>query len=203
MIHAVTYLNLRPQTTAAALKGVERWLCKEGKAGTLHACWSSNLGPVNRIMVWRGFDGEEELIREQFRLARSADPYGVSDYLAGLTSNIFNEIEFVGPPSHDTSGSLFEVRDYVLRLEGLSRLFDLWRAGLPARLALAPWLTALYSLSGPLPRILHIYPWASLEQRSSIRDGAQAVGWPPRDAPKLVERQEATIYLASVISPIQ
>jgi len=203
MLHAVTYIELRPQTVAAALKGVQRWLRGEGRAGTLHACWYSNLGPANRILVWRGFDGEEALIDEQFRLAGSNDPFGAADYIAGLSNNIFREIDFVGPPSHDVRGPLFEVRDYLLKPDGLERLFALWRGGLPARLALAPWVTALYALSGAVPRVLHIYPWQSLAHRNSIRDGAAAVDWPPRDAPRQIDRQEATIYLASAISPIQ
>jgi hypothetical protein len=203
MFHAIAYLDLRPQTLVPALKGVERWLRDEDRAGTLHACWYSNLGPVNRVLVWHGFDGEEDLIQQQIRLAGSDNPYGVADYLAGLSSNIFRQIDFVGPPSHDVRGPLFEVRDYVLKPDGLARLFELWRAGLPARLALAPWVTALYSLSGATPRVLHIYPWDSLAQRNAVRDGAAAVHWPPRDAPKQIDRQEATIYLASAVSPIQ
>jgi hypothetical protein len=203
MIHVVTYLELRPRTTAPALKGVERWLRGDGKAGTLHACWYSNLGPANRILVWRGFDDAEALVQEQLRHAGSSDSYGAADYLAGLSSNIFHEIDFVGPPSPDVRGPLFEVRDYVLRFDGLDRLFDLWRPALPGRLALAPWVTALYSLTGAAPRVLHIYPWASLAQRDAVRDGARAVGWPPLDAPKQIERQESTIYLASADSPIQ
>ena len=203
MIHVVTYLDLRPQTIAPALKGVERWLRGEGKRGTLHACWYSNLGATNRILVWRGFDDSDALVQEQLRLVSGADPFGAGEYIAGLSSNIFHEIDFVGPPSHEVRGPLFEVRDYVLRFDGLDRLFDLWRPALPARLALAPWVTALYSLTGAAPRVLHIYPWASLAQRNAVRDGAQAVGWPPPDAPKQIERQESTIYLASATSPLQ
>lgn len=203
MIHVVTYLDLHPQTTAPALKGVERWLRHEGKGGTLYACWYANLGPANRILVWRGFEGADALVQEQLGQVRSSDPYGVSDYLVNLSSNIFHEIDFVGPPSYNVRGPLFEVRDYVLKLDGLDRLFDLWRPALPARLALAPWLTALYSLTGAAPRVLHIYPWASLAERNVVRDGAQPVGWPPPGAPKQIERQESTIYLASAASPIQ
>jgi hypothetical protein len=203
MLHVVTYLDLRPQTIAPALKGVERWLRGEGKAGMLHACWYANLGSTNRILVWRSFGDSDVLMQEQLRQVRSADPFGAGDYTAGLSSNIFHEIDFVGPPSHEVRGPLFEVRDYVLRFDGLTRLFDLWRPALPARLALAPWVTALYALTGPSPRVLHIYPWASLAQRNAVRDGAQAVGWPPPDAPKQIERQESTIYLAAAGSPVQ
>ena len=202
MIHTVTYLNLRPQTTAAALKGVERWLRGEGRDGRLFACWYSKLGQVNRILVWHGFETEAELMRRQIALARSPDPYGAAEYLVGLSSNVFHEIDFIGTASVDARGPLFEVRDYVMRLDGLTNLLDLWRAGLPARLNVAPWVTAMYSLTGAAPRVLHIYPWASLEQRSDVRDRAQSVGWPPRDAPKHIGRQEATIYLASALSPL-
>lgn len=203
MLHAITYLELRPQTLAPALDGVERWLGGEGRDGTLIACWYASLGPANRVLVWRGFDDHDGLIDAQLRVAASADPYGVGEHLAGLDSNVFHEIDFVGPPARDVEGPLFEVRDYVLKLDRLPRLLDLWRDALPARLALAPWMTALFALSGAAPRVLHIYPWPNLERRNAIRDSARSVGWPPPEAPQQIDWQESTIYRAAACSPVQ
>jgi hypothetical protein len=98
---------------------------------------------------------------------------------------------------------LFEVRDYVTKPDGLGSLLELWRPALPARLQLAPWVTAMYALSGKAPRLLHIYPWASLEQRAATRDAVRAIGWPPPGAPGQILDQETTIYLAAAFSPLQ
>jgi hypothetical protein len=201
MIHSVAYLDLQPQTAAAALKGVERWLRSES-VGTLYACWYSSLGPLSRIMIWRGFETPDDATREAINLAKSINPYGAGEFLAGVSSNIFHEIDFAGPLTLGKRGPLFEVRDYVMNLDGLSTLMDLWRPTLPARLKIAPWVTAMYALTGTTPRVLHIYPWVSLDHRSAVRDAAATIGWPPRGAPAQISSQTATIYLASALSPL-
>jgi NIPSNAP protein len=202
MIDDIVIADLKAGAAEAALGRLERWLKGSSAADALYACWYSTIGPANRIFLWRGFSNEESLDRERTTLAMSADPYGLGDVLTNVSANTFRRIAFHSDFTTDIRGPLFEVRDYLLRPDTLSHLFDLWRPNLPARLALAPWVTAMYALTGPAPRVLHIYPWQSLEQRNAVRDGAQKVGWPPRDAPAQIATQLATIYLPAGFSPL-
>src|ERR1019366_10422512 len=109
---------------------------------------------------------------------------------------------FVDAPSTEVRGRLFEIRDYLMKPGGLMPLLDLWRLLLPARLQLSPLFAALYAVSGPVPRLLHIYPWPSLEERARVRNGARDIGWPPPGAPQHILTQEATIYLPAAFSPV-
>jgi hypothetical protein len=74
----------------------------------------------------------------------------------------------------------------------------MWRS-----LAMAPMVTALYAVSGRMPRLLHIYPWPSLEERARVRGAARGVGWPPAGAHAYVAEQQTTIYLAASFSPLK
>jgi hypothetical protein len=202
-VQAVSYLGLRPQTTTAALGAIERWLAREEDSGTLKACWHSRLGVGDRILLWRSFENADQFDDAMLRLSTSSDPFGTGEHLDSLGTNAFRTVPFAGPISAAVRGPLFEVRDYTMKPDGLGNLLALWRPLLPARLQLAPWVTAMYALSGKAPRVLHIYPWASLDERARTRDAAQAVGWPPAGAPAQILVQETTIYLAAPFSPVQ
>ncbi|RDJ26947.1 NIPSNAP family protein [Bosea caraganae] len=201
-LHWVAYLDLKPQMTAAALAGIGQWLQGDGSAGRLRACWYSVLGPAHRILLWRSFDGAAALDAAGLELACSDNPYGVGDCLVRLSGNAFRKVPFAGDLPETSAGPFFELRDYTLKLDGLDKLMELWRPLLPARLSLAPWVTAMYALTGTAPRMLHIYPWTSLEQRTEIRDGAAAIGWPPAEAPRQILHQDVTIYRAAEFSPL-
>lgn len=200
--HRVAYLDLAPQTMAAALAGIGQWLREEGSPGTLRACWHSVVGPLDRILLWHSFADASSFDAAGLALAGSRNPFGVADVLRGLSINGFRKVPFAGEIPERSDGPLFEVRDYVLKPDGLSTMMELWRPLLPARLALAPWITAMYGLTGEAPRMLHIYPWRDLGERMAIRDGAQAVGWPPTDAPRQILEQNAAIYRAAAFSPL-
>lgn len=201
-MHWVAYLDLKPQMTQAALAGIGQWLRDKRQDGRLRACWYSVMGPAHRILLWRSFPNAAALDAAALELARSADPYGVGGCLTGLSGNAFRRVPFAGDVPETSAGPFFELRDYTLKPDGLGRLMELWRPLLEARLRLAPWVTAMYALTGTAPRMLHIYPWSSLEQRAEIRDGAAAVGWPPTEAPRQILNQEATIYRAAEFSPL-
>lgn len=63
---------------------------------------------------------------------------------------------------------------------------------------------AFYATDGQLPRYLHIWPYASLEQRLDVRTRAVQDGvWPPENSgPQLLE-MHSTIYLPASFSPLQ
>ena len=202
-VYDVTILRMRPGTTAAALAGVERWLGEHRQAATLYACWYSELGPVNRILLLRGFADVPALQEHREAVLAQSDPFGVREHLVDFASDAFRHCPGVPELTTDAHGPWFEVRDYDLVPGGLAPLLDLWRPALPARLALAPMLTALYAVSGRMPRFLPLYPWRSHEERLDVRIAARGAGWPPAGAHRHVAAQETTIYQAAAFSPIR
>ncbi len=202
MIYDITTFRARPGSTPSTLKSIEHWLGTQS-AGTLLACWYSELGPLNRILLLREYDDMAALHAHREATLAEADPFGVASHVTEIACDAFAPCP--GVPAIDVAvrGPVFEVRDYVMQANGIAGILDLWRPVLPARLAMSPMLTALSACSGRMPRFLHLYPWTSLDERARVRAGARSVGWPPAGAHVHIVQQEATIYLAAGFSPLR
>ena len=59
-----------------------------------------------------------------------------------------------------------------------------WEAAVPARTRLSPIVVAAYALDGATPRMLHVCPYADLNERTRVRGEAVSSGiWPPKGGP--------------------
>jgi hypothetical protein len=80
---------------------------------------------------------------------------------------------------------------------------ELWRKAVPGRSKVSPLLVAMTSVTGPVTRFMHIWPYPSVEQRGLLR--AKAVAdkvWPPPGGPAHIAAQQSDIYLPAPFSPL-
>ena len=74
-------------------------------------------------------------------------------------------------------------------------------AALPTRTKLSPLAGFWHTEVGPLNRVIHIWPYASLEERTRIRaEAVKAGGWPP-DLAEFIVSMTSEIYLPAPFSP--
>jgi NIPSNAP protein len=79
-------LSIRTGTAAAALQGIERYTAQCNGPGTLAGMWTSEIGGVNRILVLRSFDAQDELFAERAQVIESGDFFGTSEQLVDTAS---------------------------------------------------------------------------------------------------------------------
>jgi len=200
----VTIVTLRPGTNAAALKQLESSLVGAGARGRLLACWYSDIGALNRVMIIRGFAEDAALMENRNALALGADPFGLGDMTETLSSDSFMPFDFVPPMQPGKVGPVFEVRTYLAKPGGLAPTIEIWRRHLPARLKLSPILTAMHTLGGPTPRFMHVWPYPDMNARQRIRADAVKSGvWPPPGGAGRLLSMQSDIYFAAPFSPIQ
>lgn len=203
-IFDVTIVILRPGTNAAALKRLGETLGAPGARGRLLACWYSDIGALNQVMIIRGFTDEAALGVERKALALSADPFGLGDMTVTLSSDSFVPFDFIQPMRPGKVGPVFEVRTYLVKPHGLAGTIEAWRKFLPARLKLSPVLTSMHTLGGPTPRFMHVWPYPDMNTRQKIRAEAVKLGvWPPAGGADRLLTQQSDIYFAAPFSPIQ
>jgi hypothetical protein len=171
-------------------------------AGNLLGCWVSDIGPLNNIAVLRGFADDAELARERDRTLRSSNPFGCAEYLTRLSMDSYAPFPDLPPVETGAFGPVYEIRTYVLKTGGLSPTFEGWAEKLPARTALSKLLVAMYALGGT-PRITHIWPYASTDDRARLRAESVKQGtWPPKSAVWLTPEMHSAIYLPTAVSPL-
>lgn len=204
MQYDLTTLTVRPGTTPSALSRLKAWLDQGHLGGQLLACWFTELGALNQILLIRQYADASRIATDRDAVVRSANPYGIADLMTGATSDTYASFPFVSAMQPVDAGPVFEGRAYILKPDGLAKTMALWEAAVPNRSKLSPLLAALYSLSGSTPRFVHIWPYASLNARQTIRaEAVKASVWPPPGGPDQLLAQQADIFIAAPFSPIR
>lgn len=203
MLYDVTTMTVQPGTAGEALAKLEAGLRQSSLRGELLACWFSDIGALNRFLIIRGYTDAKTLETDRKKLTEEATMFGVSDIVASATMEVYTPFAFVESMRPGSKAGVYEVRTYVLKPEGLPPTMEAWRQALPDRLKLSPLLTAMHTITGPMPSFMHIWPYPDLNERQRIRAQAVAAGvWPPRGGPGRLVSQQTDIYLPTKFSPI-
>jgi hypothetical protein len=200
----VTIITVRPGTHPQALARLKQAGPAMAPAGKLLACWYSDLGAINQILLIRSCDDEASLRAQRAAILQSPDPFGLADLITAITMDTYVSFPFIAAMSAGRFGPIYEVRTYVLKPDGLAKTIALWRDAVPGRSTVSPLLAAMYGVTGPSIRFMHIWPYASLDERQRLRAKSVADGvWPPPNGPDQLLSQQADIFLPADFSPMQ
>jgi hypothetical protein len=204
MTYDVTIITVRPGTHPAALTRLAPFLSSASPAGELLACWYSELGALNQILLIQSRPDGARALADRAAILQSSNPFGVGDLIVGMTMDTYVSLPFVQPMTRGRYGPFYEVRSYMFKPDGLAPTVELWRNGLPGRVKVSPLLAAMYSVTGPVTRFMHIWPYASLDERQRLRTKAVADGvWPPPGGPDHFTAMQSDIFLPAEFSPMQ
>jgi hypothetical protein len=192
---------VRPGTHPAALGILGRTIANDP---ALLACWFSDIGAVNQILIIRKPVSAETALEARQATLTSGNPFGVGEHITGMTMDTYVPFDFVAPMRAGEFGPCYEVRTYELKTGGLEPTRELWRKSVPGRAAISPLLAAMTSVTGAVTRFLHIWPYRSFDERARLRDKAVADGvWPPPGGPGHLLSQQVDIYLPAAFSPMK
>ena len=203
MAHAydITILTVRPGTHPQALAGLSQTAAADP---ALLACWYSDIGAVNQILLIRDATNIGATIDARLAALASADPFGIGEFIVAMAMDTYVSFDFMAPMQPGEFGPVFEVRTYVIKPGGLPPTIEAWRKAAPARMKISPTLAAMTSLTGAVTRFLHIWPYKSFDERARLRAKAVADGvWPPPGGPGHLASQQVDIYLPAPFSPIK
>lgn len=203
MAYDVTLIALRPGTMPCALPKLQQALSTG--AGKLLACWTTDIGQLNQILVIREFDSAEAAAAAREAMVMSESPLGVGEFAISATSDSYAPLPFLAPLQPGTYGPFFEVRTYLMKPGVVTGNIDRWQKALPERIKRSPLLIAMNSVSGVTTRFIHIWPYQSMDERYSVRTKAVKDGiWPPPGGGEAtLLDQKNDIYVPTAFSPIK
>jgi hypothetical protein len=197
----VTIITVRPATQSSALSILQRVLTNDR---TLLACWYSEIGALNQILILRSIIDPAAVLESRMAMLKSKSPFGVGEMMTGMTMDTFVAFDFLPPMQPGSYGPCYEVRSYNLKNDGLAPTIELWRKAVPGRAKISPLLTAMTSVTGPVTRFMHIWPYKSVEERGRLRAKAIDDGvWPPPGGPDHLATQQSDIFLPAPFSPMR
>lgn len=197
----VTIITVRPGTHPRALAVLEKTLASDP---SLLACWNSEIGALNRILIIRKSAGAEAAIENRFAALSANSPFGIGEFITELSLDTYVSFDFMPSLRPGAFGPCYEVRSYVLKPDGLAPTIELWRRAVPARARVSPVLAATVAVTGAAIRFMHIWPYKTYDERARLREKAVADGvWPPPGGPDHLISQQADIYLPAAFSPLR
>jgi hypothetical protein len=201
MHYDVTIITVRPGAEQRALARLKETL---PSSDGLLACWCSDIGALNRILLLRAAADITRIHPEREKILRSENPFGVGEYIAAMSMDTYVSLPFMPPVTAGQYGPVFEVRTYVFKPDGVAPTIELWREWAPRRATVSPLLAAMHSITGTVTRFMHIWPYAGLEERARLR--AKAIAdkvWPPPGGPDHFTAMQSDIYLPADFSPMR
>jgi NIPSNAP len=202
MHYDVTIITVRPGTHPQALARLKETL-PSSAGGELLACWYCEIGALNQILSIRADPDTMRIHADRERILRTENPFGIREYIVGMSMDTYVSFPFMPPMKAGQCGPVFEVRTYVLKPDGLAATIELWRKSVPGRTGLSPLLGAMHSITGPVTRFMHIWPYADLNERTRLRTQAVAEKlWPPPGGPDHLAMMQSDIYLPADFSPL-
>jgi len=199
--YEIATVTVRPGTHPQALAVLEKTLADDP---SLLACWYSEIGALNRILVIRKSADAAATVDNRLAILSARNPLGIGELIADLSLDTYVSFDFMPPLQAGNVGPCFEVRCYGLKPDGLAPTIELWRKAVPARARVSPVLAAMVAVTGAAIRFLHIWPYKTFDERARLRQKAVADGvWPPPGGPGYLISQQADIYLPADFSPIR
>ena len=203
MHYELTTLCHHPLHTNQLAANARDYVQHRDARGKLLGCWFSDIGPLGRLLLLRGFDSAQELALERQRALEHEDPFGAGDLCQAMEMDSYRAFPFLPPVRTGELGSVYEFRTYLLKPGGLRPTIAAWEAAMPARSLLSPLVVNMYALAGQ-PRITHIWPFASANDRLAIRAKSYADGiWPPKGAPDQFFAASSMLAYPTDFSPLR
>jgi NIPSNAP len=197
----VTIATVRPGTHPQALTALEKTLAGDA---SLLACWYSEIGALNRILIIRAPADAAATLENRFAALNTKSPFGIGEFVTDLSFDTYVSLDFMPPLQPGAFGPCYEVRSYVLKADGLAPTIALWRQAVPGRARVSPLLAAMVAVTGAAIRFMHIWPYKTYDERARLREKAVADGvWPPPGGPGHLISQQADIYLPAAFSPLR
>lgn len=202
--YQVATLTVPIGATPKALPLIRADLASRSAQGRLLACWTSDIGPLNQIMVLRGFAGDAELAAERERVLLGGNPFGIAELIDEMRLDTYAPFPFLPPIEPGADGPFYEVRVYGIKPAGLAPTIEAWRHAVEPRSRISPLVTAMYALDGVTPRFMNIWAYKSLDQRQQARGDAVAQGiWPPKGGPAHLTTLHSSFFLPADFSPLR
>jgi NIPSNAP len=203
MIYEMRSFNLRPGTVPEFEQQYAAALPERTKISPLGACWHTEIGPLNQVIVVWPYANLAERDKARAEAAQTGKwPPAISDLIVTEEAWILQGAPFMRPLEPAQLGNVYEMRLYTAQVGKIPEVIKLWSAAIADREKLSPLAACWYTDMGPASTWIHVWPYKDLNERARIRAESQKLAsWPPPTR-LLLSRQENKILVPAEFSPL-
>lgn len=204
MLYNLTILSLLPNTLGAVLPLLPKAYETHAPSGTALGCFSCEFGVLNRFVFLTRYEDAERLTADRLRLLKIDDPYGLEPYIGGIESTAFKPLSFAEPVDPGSYGPFYEFRSYTIAPGGLAETEAAWAKVMPRRNEMSKLLTIMASIEGAPMKMVHIWPYNSIEDRSRARaEASREKIWPPPGGSAQLTSLKSELFVATAFSGLK
>ena len=204
MIYEMRTYTFAPGNVAEFERGFGEAIPHRSKYSPLGAFWKTEFGPLNQaIHVW---PYESLQARQDIRGEAMKDDNWPPKHKADLL-NQEAEILIPAPFMRDWDGeqelgNVYEMRTYTYKPGSINTVIERWADAITHREKYSPLAACWYTELGGLNKWIHVWPYASLEERDRVRaEASKDPNWPAPTREMLI-RQEVKILTPASFSPM-
>lgn len=203
-LYQLINITIKMGTTATVATGIQSFYQDTAAKGKLLGVFFSDIGQLNQVVVLRSYSSQQELDDENARLAAQENLFDTSENIIKYSVENFAGFDFLPEVEVGEFGPVYEIRTYELKHGGVPHILEAWKNAVPTRTQYSKLTIAMYALDGT-PRIVSIWPYSSLNERSEVRAKSVADGiWPPKGGPQwLTHEMQSMIALPTSVSPLK
>lgn len=203
-LYQLINITIKMGTAGTVAAGIQAFTQSSDAKGKLLGVWFSDIGQLNQVVVLRGYDSQADQDAEDGRLAVQENLFNSSENIIKYSVEHFTGFDFLPEVELGEFGPVYEIRTYELKHGGILHVLEAWKQAVPNRTTYSKLTVAMYALDGN-PRIVSIWPYKTLNERSEIRAQSVADGiWPPKGGPQwLTHEMQSMIALPTAVSPLQ
>lgn len=203
MIYDFTVLGLKPNTLGAVMPKLADAIAANSKRGKLIGCFSCDFGVLNRIAVLSEYSDAKALAEDRAASMESGDRFGFAAQLASFERTAYAPLSFSEPIKPGKYGPFYEIRTYGIAPGGLQPTSEAWAKGIGRRNELSKLLAIMGSMDTVPQRMLHIWPYESLDHRAATRARASKEGiWPPPGGSDHLLSLQSELFMPTAFSPL-
>lgn len=204
MLYDLTILSLLPNTLGAVLPILPSTYRSFTKTGQTLGCFSCEFGVLNRFAFLTAYENEAALSSDRADRLVARDYYGIEPYLGGVSSTALAPLSFARPVEPGSYGPFYEFRTYTIAPGGLPETEEAWSKVMERRHAMSPLLTIMGSIEGAPQKMVHIWPYKSIEDRVKARAQASKEGiWPPPGGSGKLTSLQSELFVATQFSDLK
>ncbi len=204
MIYEVRTYTVKPGFVGKWVAGFCEVIASGSTPRELGGLWHTDIGPLNEaVQIWM-YDDLEHRAKVDAKIKKEGGwPLTGNDAILEQESRIFTPTSFSPKLGGGQKlGSIYEMRTYQFRPGSVPAVLDAFEPALKGgRLDLSPLAGMMYSETGGLNVLMHLWPYESYDQRNSVRIKIKKLdAWPPNIGPYLLS-QKNKILIPAACSP--
>jgi len=207
MIYEVRTYDLHPRSLPEVIRRFGEGYGERKTLSEMAGFFYSEIGPLNQIVhIWPYEDlSERDRVRKE-SLSLKGWPPGIAEYIIRQTVEIYNPWPISPVLEAGDFGPFYEFRSYLVTIGQMREYRSRWDTALPERAKHSPVSVVMECDIGTASKIMHIWPYKTLDERTKVRKHVEDTGvWPPKGDPtlKILDLQENKIMLPASFSPMQ